>query len=41
MVCHNLNQIKNPLSIVKMKLYKSGKEYYSKADLREVIKTTM
>ena len=34
-----LNLIKNLWAIVKMKLYESGKQYNSKADLREAIKT--
>ena len=33
--------IKNPWSIVKMRLYDGGKQYNSKANLREAIKTTM
>ena len=37
----DLNPIKNLWSIVKIKLYKGGKEYNSKAELWKVIKTTM
>ena len=37
----DLNLIKNLWSIVKMKLYEGSKQYSSKADLWEAIKTTV
>lgn len=39
--CLYLNLISNQWSVVKKKLYKGGKQYESKPDLWEVIKTTM
>ena len=36
-----MNPVENLWSIVKMKLFEGGKQYNSKADLCEAIKTTM
>ena len=37
----DLNSTENLFSVVKIKLYEGGKQYNSKADLGEAIKTTM